>query len=49
MGSIQSLSVVVDKFDIRRTAISPYKTDSPLRIDSNAVLAATESVNNARR
>lgn len=41
MGSIQSLSVVVDKLDILRTSISPYKTDSPLRVDSNAVLAAT--------
>ena len=41
IGSIRSALVVVDKFDIFCTSFSPYKTESPLRVDANAVLATS--------
>jgi hypothetical protein len=33
--------VIVDNFDVIGVAVSPRKTDSPLIVDSDAVLAAT--------
>jgi hypothetical protein len=35
-----SVSVVVDEFDIFRTSISPDKTDTPLCVHADAVLAS---------
>jgi hypothetical protein len=42
-GLVISPSMVIDDFDIRRTARStrPQEADSPLRIDPNAELAGT--------
>src|SRR5690625_1583920 len=41
IGSIRSLSVVVDEFDIVRTSISPDEAETPLRVDADAVLSAS--------
>src|SRR5690625_7597662 len=41
IGSIRSLSVVVDEFDIVRTSISPDEAETPLRVHADAVLPAT--------
>jgi len=41
MGSMRSLSVVVDEFDIVCTSLSPDKADSPLSIHTDAVLSTT--------
>ena len=38
-----SVSVVVDEFDIFRTSISPDKTDTPLCVHADAVLASAVS------
>src|SRR5699024_9657581 len=40
-GSIRSVSVVVDEFDIVRTSISPDEAETPLRVHSDAVLPTT--------
>jgi len=41
IGSIRSVSVVVDEFDIFCTSISPDEADPPLRVHTNAVLSTT--------
>src|SRR5699024_5670880 len=41
IGSIRSLSVVGDEFDIVRTSISPDETETPLRVHADAVLPAS--------
>src|SRR5690625_2545166 len=41
IGSIRSVSVVVDEFDIVRTSISPDEAETPLRVHSDAVLSTT--------
>jgi len=40
IGSIRSVSVVVDELDIFRTSISPDEAETPLRIHTDAVLSA---------
>jgi hypothetical protein len=41
MGSIKSVSVIVDEFDIFCTSISPDEADAPLRVHADTVLPAT--------
>src|SRR5699024_12676267 len=40
VGSIRSVSLIVDEFDIFRTSISPDEAETPLRVHTNAVLPA---------
>src|SRR5690625_5333456 len=41
IGSIRSVSVVVDEFDIVRTSISPDEAETSLRVDADDVLSAS--------
>src|SRR5699024_890407 len=41
IGSIRSVSVVVDEFDIFCTSINPDEAETPLRVHADAVLATT--------
>jgi len=43
IGSIRSVSVVVDEFDIFRTFLSPDEAETPLRVHADAVLPASVS------
>jgi len=41
IGSIRSVSVVVDEVDIFRTFLSPDEAETPLRVHADAVLSAS--------
>ncbi|GAB3582847.1 hypothetical protein GCM10027579_13270 [Calidifontibacter terrae] len=41
IGSIRSVSVIVDEFDIVRSSLSPDEAETPLRIHADAVLTTS--------